>query len=534
MGIDDIRDPAEMATDTRVETGGLPGAQASRVPGLTILWHPEVRRIGERAPLGALDSGRAADLSRLTPEFMHPGGGPRHALEDSRLSRSPIRLIPGGRGLRLDPSESRTALEVDGSSADGPSDISEAQLERGVVLLLGGRIALLLHRIDQQVVDHPSYGLVGESPGLGAVRTAIRQVADLDVTVLLRGATGTGKELVAKAIHDASPRATGPFVAVNMAAIPAPLAAAELFGAAKGAFTGADRSRSGYFQRAEGGTLFLDEIGETPPEIQALLLRALETREIQSVGADHPRQVDVRVLSATDLDLESAVDDERFRGPLLYRLSSFVLRLPALEERRGDFGRLLIHFLRSELEAIGEGYRLGAPCTWFPASLCAKLALADWRGNVRQLANVARQLVIANRGFDKIQNLEPLDQLTPAPAQGRRIGSDDSATATADKGARRHPGSRRPSDVRESELIEALRRNRFRPQDTADELGIRRASLYDLMDKCPGIRKASDLGADEIRASLDAHGHSVERAAESLEVSAQALRRQLGKLGLSV
>ncbi|MEO1085480.1 MAG: sigma-54 factor interaction domain-containing protein, partial [Acidobacteriota bacterium] len=295
MPTDEHRDPAELATDTRLDTELGAAADAVRIPGLTILWHPDVRRIGERAPLTALRSGRSAELSRLTPEFMHPGGGSRHPLGESRLSRSPIRLVPapGGDGVRLEAAGSRTPVEIDGRPFDGAHTISAERLDRGAVLLLGGRVVLLLHLLDPQAPDLPRFGLVGESPGLIKVRSAIRQVADLDVTVLLRGATGTGKELVARALHDASPRRNGPFVAVNMAAVPASLAAAELFGAAKGAFTGADRQRAGYFQRAEGGTLFLDEVGETPPEIQALMLRALETHEIQPVGADQPKRVDV-------------------------------------------------------------------------------------------------------------------------------------------------------------------------------------------------------------------------------------------------
>ncbi|MEM8998407.1 MAG: sigma-54 factor interaction domain-containing protein, partial [Acidobacteriota bacterium] len=392
MPIDEPRDPADMATDTRLDTALGAAADAVRGPGLTLLWHPDVDRIGERAPLAALASGRSAELSRLTPEFMQPGGGVRRPLGESRLSRAPIRLVPapGGDGVRLEAAGSRTPVDVDGRPLGEVRDVSADRLDRGAVLLLGGRVVLLLHRLDPQVPDLPHYGLVGESPGLLRVRSAIRQVADLDVTVLMRGATGTGKELVARALHDASPRRGGPFVAVNMAAVPASLAAAELFGAAKGAFTGADRQRAGYFRRAEGGTLFLDEVGETPTEIQALMLRALETREIQPVGGDRPKRVDVRVLSATDLDLESAVDDDRFRGPLLYRLSGYVLRLPTLDERREDFGRLLIHFLRRELDAVGEPERLDPPTSWFPAALCARLALLDWRGNVRQLANNAR------------------------------------------------------------------------------------------------------------------------------------------------
>jgi two-component system nitrogen regulation response regulator GlnG len=168
----------------------------------------------------------------------------------------------------------------------------------------------------------------------------------VNAPVLLRGESGTGKELVAHAIHEASPRRTGPYVAVNMAAIPPSLAAAELFGATRGAFTGADHDRPGYFSRAHRGTLFLDEIGETAPEVQALLLRVLEAGEVQAVGGLEPRRVDVRVLAATDADLQGMTAMDRFRAPLLHRLMAGYLQVPALRARREDFGRLLYAFLR--------------------------------------------------------------------------------------------------------------------------------------------------------------------------------------------
>src|SRR6185369_2634420 len=190
--------------------------------------------------------------------------------------------------------------------------------------------------------------------------------------------------------------------AVNMGAIPPALAAAELFGAARGAFTGADQRRTGYFSQAHGGTLFLDEIGETPPEVQVLLLRALETGEIQPVGAEAPRRVDVRVLAATDADLEEAIAAGRFRFSLFKRQTAYEIRLPALRERREDFGQLFFSFLRQELEALGEAGRLDDPGPrgdpWLPAPLVARLAAADWPGNVRQLRNAARQIAIGNRG----------------------------------------------------------------------------------------------------------------------------------------
>ena len=166
-------------------------------------------------------------------------------------------------------------------------------------------MALLLHRLPSVLEREPErFGLTGDSAALVLLCREIRRVSTVATPVLLRGETGTGKELVARAIHTSGPRRARPYLAVNLGALPPALAAAELFGAARGAFTGADRSRSGHFERADGGTLFLDEIGEAPPEVQILLLRALESGEIQPVGSEAPLRVDARIVAATDADLE--------------------------------------------------------------------------------------------------------------------------------------------------------------------------------------------------------------------------------------
>ena len=277
---------------------------------------------------------------------------------------------------------------------------------------------------------------MGESEGLVELRREIRRVADLEIPVLLRGETGTGKELMARAIHRAGRRREKPYLSVNLGAIPPTLAASELFGAAKGAFTGAVRPHSGYFPRAHDGTLFLDEIGEAPPEVQVMLLRVLENGEIQHLGVQETQTVDVRMIAATDLDLETATDEGSFRAPLLHRLAGYEIVVPPLRERRDDFGRLLLDFLREELEAVGEAQRLERERSeWLPVSIVARLARHDWPGNVRQLKNAARQIVIGSRGSDTVRigpQLERLLQEAVArrgapPAAGRKSAPPCSA-----------------------------------------------------------------------------------------------------------
>ncbi|MEM7355169.1 MAG: sigma-54 dependent transcriptional regulator [Acidobacteriota bacterium] len=522
-------------TRTASETWNSPAPEDFLVPGLTVIYHPDLSRVGERTVLAGLERERTCRLARHTPEFAHPGTtGASRPLDDPRLSRTAI-LLEGRNGrLIVDRGDSRTRLKVVDTGAVTRTvaqsfELDIAALEEGVVLVLGGRVVLLLHLLDPVAPDTtPAFGLVGESPTLRSLRRDILQTADLDTPILLRGESGTGKELVARAIHESGPRRRQPYIALNMAAVPPNLAAAELFGAARGAYTGASQRRAGHFARAHGGTLFLDEIGETPPEIQVLLLRALETREIQPVGSEKTERVDVRVISATDADLESAIDSDRFRAPLLHRLSGYVIRLPALRIRREDFGRLFVFFLRRELEAVGALHLFQQRSKpWIPAALVARLAAWHWPGNVRQLANVVRQLVIANRGSDPASRFDEVEALLASTDRGAKPG----------KAAAEPPqplGRRRPSDLREEEVVAALRAHRFRPSPAADALGIPRSSIYDLIKKISGLRQASDLGREEIARAVARFGPSLEAVAANLEVSESALRRRLRELDLTV
>ncbi len=544
---DATRPGEHQSTETQLDGASTDAGRDPRIPGLSVLYHPDLRRVGERAVLLDLVGSGEAWLSRLEQGFSAPGGASpegdaveRRALDHPSLSRQPIRLSwePTGATLRLDATRSPTRVVADGEELSAARTFSTAELERGVVLLLGRHITLLLHLLDPlRIPNLPRFGLVGENPGMVRLRLQIRKVANLDVPVLLRGETGSGKELAARAIHQASRRREGPFVAVNMATLPATLAAAELFGAVRGAYTGADRRRQGLFAQAHGGTLFLDEVGETPPEVQALLRRAVETDEIRPVGSEAVQKVDVRLISATDADLEAGIAAERFRAPLFYRLSGFELHLPPLRARRDDIGRLLRHFLSRELAAVGEHRRretASGEAPWLSGELVARLVAYDWPGNVRQLLNVTRQLVINSRGEERARLPETVEMLLAAAPRPAPSGGDVPPRSPGEDAAHQPPPVRsKPSQLTDADLVAVLRAHRFNLRATAAALQISRTSLYARIEKCPRLRKPAELDRGEIEASLERAAGDVDAAAIGLEVSSLGLKRRLRELGLS-
>jgi transcriptional regulator with PAS, ATPase and Fis domain len=234
----------------------------------------------------------------------------------------------------------------------------------------------------------PGVAVIGEHPAMRLVLDRVEQIADTDASVLIRGETGTGKEVVARLIHGASQRRGGPFVAVNVAAIPEPLAESELFGHVRGAFTGADKARTGRFVAAHGGTLFLDEIGEMPRGVQVKLLRALQEREVTPVGSTETIPIDVRVVAATHRDLEGMIEEGTFREDLFYRLDVVPIEIPPLRERRQDVPALAEHF-RVEVNA-----REGRSVPGFALDVVQRLGAYDWPGNVRELENLVERLVV--------------------------------------------------------------------------------------------------------------------------------------------
>jgi transcriptional regulator with GAF, ATPase, and Fis domain len=255
----------------------------------------------------------------------------------------------------------------------------------------------------------PDGGIIGQSPAIKVALDRLNQVAPHDVTVLLCGETGTGKELFARAVHERSRRREGPFIRVNCAALPPTLIESELFGHERGAFTDATSLRQGRFELAHGGTLFLDEIGDLAPELQSKMLRALQEGEFERVGSSKVRRVDVRVVAATHVDLEHAVADGRFRADLFYRLNVFPIVLPPLRERRHDIPDLVWAFIRRRQHDLGKNI------TTVPTDVMSALTGYDWPGNVRELDNVIERALISTNG--QILQLDyPLQPSRPVTA----------------------------------------------------------------------------------------------------------------------
>ncbi len=266
-------------------------------------------------------------------------------------------------------------------------------LERALDEVKVRREAIALRRSLREQAGLP--GLVGASAAMREVKDLVTRVADADVPVLITGETGTGKGIVARAVHSHGARAGGPFVAVNCAALPENLLESELFGHVKGAFTGATSSREGLIEEASGGTLFLDEIGEMSPALQAKLLHVLESRTVRAIGANRERSVDTRILAATHRDLRGRVASGAFREDLLYRLDVVTIELPPLRLRRDDLPDLLEHFLararskhpRSPVERIGR-------------DALDRLLEHDWPGNVRELEHVVERVVLLGQAVE--------------------------------------------------------------------------------------------------------------------------------------
>jgi two-component system NtrC family response regulator len=346
-----------------------------------------------------------------------------------------------------------------------PFNRDELRLTVAKALQFSG-LAVENRRLKSELADRSDFrSMVGSSSAMEKVFQIVSKVADTEASVMITGESGTGKELVARSLHAQSSRRNGPFVAINCAAIPRDLLESELFGHIKGSFTGAVKDKIGKFALAEGGTIFLDEVGELPLELQPKLLRALQERVIEPVGGTKELRLDVRVVAATNLDIEKAIGEGVFREDLYYRLSVIPIHLPPLRQRRDDIPLLLRHFCS----------KYGAPRVEFDKACLEKLSVYAWPGNVRELENLVERLLIMRSGEIIISADLP-----------DKIRSDSAPTTARSAGANviNLPDEGYPLEQLEREVvIQALERNNWNQTAAARFLRIPRHTLIYRMEK---------------------------------------------------
>ena len=311
------------------------------------------------------------------------------------------------------------------------------------------------------------------SPGMAQAIATARRVARSGATILLLGETGVGKERLARAIHRESARSTGPFIPLNCAALPEGILESELFGHEKGSFTGASRARRGYFELAHGGTLFLDEIGELPPQLQVKLLRALEDRTIQRLGAEHSIRVDVRIMAATNRDLEEDVRTHRFRADLFYRLAVVSLTIPPLRERRGDIPHLVQNILRVLTRKGGGSVQAVGP------EALETLVSYSWPGNVRELMNVLERAALLAQG-PEVTRADLPEGIVGASHPGALSGGSEKPLREARQAV--------VAAFERDYLSDLLTQTQGRIGPAANRAGINERTLYDLLRR-HGLRK---------------------------------------------
>lgn len=316
--------------------------------------------------------------------------------------------------------------------------------------------------------------VIGENTGLKQVMTQVRRVAETNATVLINGESGTGKELIARAVHTNSLRTGGPFVAINCGAIPLTLMESELFGHERGAFTDAKEAKAGTFERADGGTLFLDEIGELPLDAQVKLLRVLEERKITRIGGKKPIPVDVRIVAATNRNLDDEVKNGRFRLDLLYRLNVFTLILPPLRERKEDIPLLTNFFIRKYNQTLSLDVQAITP------DAIKLLAAYDWPGNVRDLENAVQSaMILCTDGTIRPEHL-------PDRVKGYDL-AESQTVAGAGTSSIKEVNAQTEKEV----ILAALRKHNFNRTLTAETLGISRKTLFNKM-KRHGLDSAAE------------------------------------------
>ncbi|MEZ4452909.1 MAG: sigma 54-interacting transcriptional regulator [Nannocystaceae bacterium] len=564
---------------------GPPGVGA--IPRLRLLYHVDLARIGGFShPDLALEAGGWRTVGRKEPLFVRAAPGARwRPLEDPTISREQIQVrwlaadgcfevAPVATARRalaaIDPGAPGRRIAIEGPTRLPPGTCVAIE-ER---LLLGLEVVPTAHGPDEERL-----GLVGESAAMWRLRQEIREVAEFRKPALILGETGSGKELVAAAIHRQSPRRGGPFQTLNCAALPEHLVESLLFGHARGAFTGAQSAQEGIFRAADGGALFLDELGEMPLSVQPKLLRTLQDGQVIGLGQSRGVAVDVRLIAATHRDPAREIAAGRLRADLYHRLAAHVVEVPPLRARRFDAPELFVRFLErlgGEHPAIAW---LFEPERWRPTApleLFVELVAGAWPGNVRELENVAERAARLNLGgrpfvAPSMASSRPGEEASPtggpeaAPAAatpeaapegdaGAPIGEEVRATARrlgivartlakiVDAEALAAVVAAGPAGEGEAALTGRLEgfvgerlhahleAEGFAQARVAERLGVSAWTLIRMMDRFD-LRRPTELSSEEIERALADAGGDLEAAARSLEISPHGLKKRLAALG---
>lgn len=489
---------------------------ATTRPRLEILFHSDLRRIGDSL---ALDQS-LVELGRDGPLFT--SGAP---LADPCISRRQLAIGFRESAFVVQPDASaRRALSLFGPEGEPRQVAGEA--EPGALLAIGDRV--LLRLANATAPDTEDFGLIGKSAPALALRRSIRALCEGVQTVLIFGETGVGKELVARALHDASPRAAAPFVAVNCAALPENLIESELFGHARGAFSGAATAKDGLFRAAGRGTIFLDEIGELPLSMQAKLLRALQERAVRPLGESREIAFDARVVCATHRDLANEVEEGRFRGDLYARIEAPRIDVPPLRERPEDIPLLFAHFLEAQAlsspvtSSAGRALRsLFRPADVEPPPIpmahVLELLRYRWPRNIRELERHVGALAASTAEAGRFRLSAPFPPRDSARPPSVRPASPSEK-----------PRARPDLD----ELLRVLEAHEHVQHRASRALGVSRTTLDKWLREL-GVRRPKDVPDAEILAAYRSAGGAVEEAARTLRVSARGLRLRLTELGIA-
>jgi len=495
-------------------------------PGLQVAYHPDPHMVGAR--LRFLNFGDRAEVrvSRLEGSFRQRHWEQGRPLNVSRLSRSPLTFIPQGRDdVRLTFDPARCEVDLAGSTIQPDTVFTRRELADGLLLFVNRSVGLVLQLMGKpRAMDEDDYGLIGESLVLDELRRQLGLAMASRDAILLLGASGTGKELVARAIHQGGGDSEHPFIGVNMATIPSELAASELFGHEKGAFSGAKTAKVGLFRQARSGTLFLDEVGDASFAVQTALLRALETREVRPVGATGTLKVDCRFIAATDVDIHGS---EEFKSALVSRLG-IELALPPLLKRRDDIPILFHYFLEEALgsESYADLLVPGEKEPWLPAWVIDVLFRYAWPRNVRELRNVSREIAFLS-GTRPFQPGPMLLRIRDAVHGSVGAGVESPEKKSTEGGRTYNP----PSSVDEDTLRRVLREKSFGISAAARELGLSQQSMYRALDE-HGILYARQLSREQFIAHFLEHDRNIRAMSEALEVSERALKLRKSDLGI--